>query len=50
VSEAEFMKVQRNVSYSESEVKRLNNELEKANNKVKSLENNKFENLVKVVH
>ena len=33
-SDAEFRKVQRNVSYSESEVKRLNNELDKTKSKI----------------
>lgn len=47
-SDAEFRKVQRNVAYSEADVKRLNNELEKTKNKIKDLGNVKFDNIAKV--
>ena len=47
-SEAEFRKLQRNVTYNESDLKRLNNELEKTKDKVKDLGNLKFDNLAKV--
>lgn len=47
-SDAEFRKVQRNVAYSEAEVKRLNNELEKTKTKIKDLGNVKFDNIAKV--
>lgn len=47
-SEAEFRKLQRNVTYNEADLKRLNNELEKTKDKVKDLGNLKFDNLAKV--
>lgn len=47
-SEAEFRKLQRNVTYNEADLKRLNNELEKTKDKVKGLGNLKFYNLAKV--
>ena len=48
VSETEFRKMQRNVSYSEADIKRLNSELGKTNDKIKDLGNAKFDNLAKV--
>jgi phage-related minor tail protein len=48
VSQEEFRKMQRNVSYSEADVKRLNNELEKTKGKIKDLGNVKFDNIAKV--
>jgi len=47
-SEIEFRKLQRNVTYNEADLKRLNNELEKTKGKVKDLGNLKFDNLAKV--
>lgn len=48
VSETEFRKMQRNVFYSEADIKRLNNELGKTKDKIKDLGNVKFDNLAKV--
>lgn len=48
VSQEEFRKMQRNISYSEADVKRLNNELERTKGKIKDLGNIKFDNLAKV--
>lgn len=47
-SEAEFRKLQRNVTYNQADLKKLNNELEQTKDKVKSLGNLKFDNLAKV--
>lgn len=48
VSDAEFRKLQRNITYNEADLKRLNNELSNTKDKIKDLGNLKFDNLAKV--
>ena len=48
ISEAEFRKLERNILYTEADIRRFNSQLEQANDKLKTLGNQKFENLAKV--
>lgn len=48
ISETEFRKLQRNITYTEADIKRLNKELKESNDKIKSLGNAKFDELAKL--
>src|SRR5690554_537117 len=48
VSEAEFRKLERNITYTEADLRRFNSQLDYANKKMKDLGNQKFENLSKL--
>lgn len=48
VSRDEFRKLQRNVTYMEADLKRLNNELGKTKGKIKDLGNVKFDKMLKM--
>ncbi len=48
ISEAEFRKLERNISYTEADIRRVNSQLEQTKDKLKSLGNEKFDNLAKL--
>jgi len=48
ISDAEFKKLERNIAYTEADLRRVNSELDKTKDKMKSLGNEKFENLTKL--
>ena len=48
VSEAEFRKLERNISYTEADIRRVNSQLETTKDRMKSLGNEKFDNLTKL--
>jgi len=48
VSEAEFRKLERNIAYTEADIRRINSQLETTKVKMKALGNEKFENLSKL--
>lgn len=48
VSEAEFRKLERNITYTEADLRRFNSQLETTKDRIKSLGNEKFDNLAKI--
>ncbi len=48
VSEAEFRKLERNIAYTEADIRRINSQLETTKDRMKALGNEKFDNLAKL--
>ena len=48
ISEAEFRKLERNIAYTEADIRRVNSQLETTKDKMKALGNEKFDNLTKL--
>lgn len=48
ISEAEFRKLERNIAYTEADIRRVNSQLETTKDRMKSLGNEKFDNLTKL--
>ncbi len=48
ISEAEFRKLERNIAYTEADIRRINSQLETTKDRMKALGNEKFDNLAKL--
>lgn len=48
ISEAEFRKLERNIAYTEADIRRVNSQLETTKDRMKALGNEKFDNLAKL--